>query len=286
MITIKSQREIAAMDRAGDFLASIHIGLRDLIRPGLDMWEVEEYVRKRCKEENVLPLQIGVDGHIMDYPYATCCGLNDEVAHAFPRHYILKDGDLLKVDMVLSEPLDKSVVDVSKLDFNNVEQMKQYTVDYAGGLADSCWAYAVGNVSEEVKNLMDVTKECLYVGIEQAVVGNRIGNIGAAIQEYAESRGYGVVRDLVGHGVGPTMHEEPMVPHYGRAGRGLRLKEGMVLTIEPMINTGSWEIDTDMKTGWAHKTIDGGLSCQYEHQFVITKDGPQILTSQGEEGTY
>lgn len=286
MITIKSQREIAAMDRAGDFLASIHIGLRDLIRPGLDMWEVEEYVRKRCKEENVLPLQIGVDGHIMDYPYATCCGLNDEVAHAFPRHYILKDGDLLKVDMVLSEPLDKSVVDVSKLDFNNVEQMKQYTVDYAGGLADSCWAYAVGNVSEEVKNLMDVTKECLYVGIEQAVVGNRIGDIGAAIQEYAESRGYGVVRDLVGHGVGPTMHEEPMVPHYGRAGRGLRLKEGMVLTIEPMINTGSWEIDTDMKTGWAHKTIDGGLSCQYEHQFVITKDGPQILTSQGEEGTY
>lgn len=286
MITIKSQREIAAMDRAGDFLASIHIGLRDLIRPGLDMWEVEEYVRKRCKEENVLPLQIGVDGHIMDYPYATCCGLNDEVAHAFPRHYILKDGDLLKVDMVLSEPLDKSVVDVSKLDFNNVEQMKQYTVDYAGGLADSCWAYAVGNVSEEVKNLMDITKECLYVGIEQAVVGNRIGDIGAAIQEYAESRGYGVVRDLVGHGVGPTMHEEPMVPHYGRAGRGLRLKEGMVLTIEPMINTGSWEIDTDMKTGWAHKTIDGGLSCQYEHQFVITKDGPQILTSQGEEGTY
>lgn len=91
---------------------------------------------------------------------------------------------------------------------------------------------------------------------------------------------------MVGHGVGPTMHEEPMVPHYGRAGRGLRLREGMVLTIEPMINTGTWEIDTDMETGWAHKTLDGGLSCQYEHQFVITKDGPVILTSQGEEGTY
>ena len=117
-------------------------------------------------------------------------------------------------------------------------------------------------------------------------VGNRIGDIGAAIQEYAESHGYGVVRDLVGHGVGPTMHEEPMVPHYGRAGRGLRLREGMVLTIEPMINTGTWEIDTDFETGWAHKTLDGGLSCQYEHQFVITKDGPVILTSQGEEGTY
>ena len=266
MITLKSAREIEAMDKAGDFLASIHIGLRDLIKPGVDMWEVEEYVRRRCKEENFLPLQIGVDGAMMDYPYATCCSLNDEVAHAFPRHYILKDGDLLKVDMVLGGPIAKSDLNVSKLNFNNVEQMKKYTQSYSGGLADSCWAYAVGTPSEEVKNLMDVTKEAMYKGIEQAVVGNRIGDIGAAIQEYAESRGYGVVRDLVGHGVGPTMHEEPMVPNYGIAGRGLRLREGMVLTIEPMINTGDWEIDTDMKTGWAHKTIDGGLSCQYEHQ--------------------
>ena len=286
MITIKSQREIDAMSRAGEVLSGTHIGLRDIIKPGVDMWDVEEYVRKICKENNVLPLQIGVDGELMDYPYATCCGLNDEVAHAFPRHYKLKEGDLLKVDMVLSEPLDKAVVDVSKLNFNDVKAMKKITQTYRGGVADSCWAYAVGQVSEEVQNLMDVTKECLYRGIEQAVVGNRIGDIGAAIQEYAEGLGYGVVRDLVGHGVGPTMHEEPMVPHYGTKGRGLRLREGMVLTIEPMINTGTWEIDTDMKTGWAHKTLDGGLSCQYEHQFVITKDGPLILTSQGEEGTY
>lgn len=286
MITIKSQREIDAMSRAGEVLSGIHIGLRDIIKPGVDMWDVEEYVRKICKENNVLPLQIGVDGELMDYPYATCCGLNDEVAHAFPRHYELKEGDLLKVDMVLSEPLDKAVVDVSKLNFNDVKAMKKITQTYRGGVADSCWAYAVGQVSEEVQNLMDVTKECLYRGIEQAVVGNRIGDIGAAIQEYAEGLGYGVVRDLVGHGVGPTFHEEPMVPHYGTKGRGLRLREGMVLTIEPMINTGTWEIDTDMKTGWAHKTLDGGLSCQYEHQFVITKDGPLILTSQGEEGTY
>lgn len=286
MITIKSQREIDAMSRAGEVLSGIHIGLRDIIKPGVDMWEIEEYVRKTCKEKNVLPLQIGVDGEIMDYPYATCCGLNDEVAHAFPRHYKLKEGDLLKVDMVLSEPLDKSVVDVSKLNFNDVAAMKKITQSYRGGVADSCWAYAVGQVSEEVTKLMEVTKECLYRGMEQAVVGNRIGDIGAAIQEYAEGLGYGVVRDLVGHGVGPTFHEEPMVPHYGIKGRGLRLREGMVLTIEPMINTGTWEIDTDMKTGWAHKTLDGGLSCQYEHQFVITKNGPVILTSQGEEGTY
>src|SRR5574344_1833853 len=286
MITIKSQRVIDAMSRAGEVLSGIHIGLRDIIKPGVDMWDVEEYVRKICKENNVLPLQIGVDCELMDYPYATSCGLNDEVAHAFPRHYKLKEGDLLKGDMVLSEPLDRAVVDVSKLNFNDVKAMKKITQTYRGGVADSCWAYAVGQVSEEVLNLMDVTKECLYRGIEQAVVGNRIGDIGAAIQEYAEGLGYGVVRDLVGHGVGPTMHEEPMVPHYGKAGRGLRLREGMVLTIEPMINTGTWEIDTDIKTGWAHKTLDGGLSCQYEHQFVITKDGPLILTSQGEEGTY
>lgn len=285
MITLKSAREIEMMDKAGDVLASIHQGLRDLIKPGIDMWEIEEYVRKRCKAENMLPLQIGVDGQLMDYPYATCCSLNDEVAHAFPRHQKLVDGDLIKVDMVLGLA-DKSEIDVSKLDFNNVATMKQLTQNFKGGVADSCWAYAVGTPSPEVEKLMQVTKECLYKGIEQAVVGNRIGDIGAAIQAHAEGHGYGVVRDLVGHGVGPTMHEEPMVPHYGKAGRGLRLKEGMVLTIEPMISTGTWEIDTDMETGWAHKTLDGGLSCQYEHQFVITKDGPVILTRQGEEGSY
>ncbi|WP_201525471.1 M24 family metallopeptidase, partial [Klebsiella pneumoniae] len=130
-----------AMNRAGDVLAGIHIGLREIIKPGVDMWEVEEYVRKTCKEKNVLPLQIGVDGELMDYPYATCCGLNDEVAHAFPRHYKLKEGDLLKVDMVLSEPLDKAVVDVSKLNFNDVKAMKKITQTYRGGCADSCWAY-------------------------------------------------------------------------------------------------------------------------------------------------
>ena len=133
MITLKSQREIEAMDRAGDFLASIHIGLRDLIKPGLDLWEVEEYVRRRCKSQ-CLTTSNRVEGSLMDYPYATCCGLNDEVAHAFPRHVILKDGDLLKVDMVLSEPLDKSVLDVSKLDFDNVAQVKKYTESYTGWL--------------------------------------------------------------------------------------------------------------------------------------------------------
>lgn len=126
MITLKSQREIDLMEKSGAFLASIHIGLRDLIKPGIDMWEIEEYVRRRCKEDNALPLQIGVEGSIMDYPYATCCSLNDEVAHAFPRHKKLVEGDLIKVDMVVGL-VDKAELDVSKLDFNNVEQMKHYT---------------------------------------------------------------------------------------------------------------------------------------------------------------
>lgn len=285
MITLKSAREIEQMQRSCAILAGIHIGLRELIKPGIDMWEIEEYVRKVCKEKNVIPMQIGVDGAIMDYPYATCCCLNDEVAHAFPRHQILKDGDLIKVDMVLGL-IEDDYADMKKVDFNDTKKMKKIMEGFTGGVADSCWAYAVGVAPKEVTDLMNVTRECLYRGIEAAKVGNRIGDIGAAIQTYAEERGYGVVRDLCGHGVGPTMHEEPLIPHFGKAGRGLRLREGMVITVEPMINTGTWEVKEDETSGWGFTTKDGGLSCQYEHQFVITKDGPRILTSQGEERTY
>ena len=284
MITLKSAREIAMMQDASDVLASIHVGLRDIIKPGIDMWEIESYVRRICKEKNAIPLQIGVDeGNVDPYPYATCCCLNDEVAHSFPRKgHILKSGDLIKVDMVIGTG---GGIDMSKANFDDGMAMKALADNFTGGVADSCWAYAVGEVSDEVKQLMAVTKESLYRGIEAAQVGNRIGDIGHAIQSYAESFGYGVVRDLVGHGVGPTMHEDPLVPHYGTPGKGLRLREGMVLTIEPMINTGDWEIDHPSNER-GYTTFDGSLSCQYEHQFVVTKNGPVILTSQGEEGTY
>ena len=284
MITLKSPREIAMMQDASDVLASIHVGLRDIIKPGVDMWEIESYVRRICKEKNAIPLQIGVDeGNVDPYPYATCCCLNDEVAHSFPRKgHILKSGDLIKVDMVIGTG---GGIDMSKANFDDGMAMKALADNFTGGVADSCWAYAVGEVSDEVKQLMAVTNESLYRGIEAAQVGNRIGDIGHAIQSYAESFGYGVVRDLVGHGVGPTMHEDPLVPHYGTPGKGLRLREGMVLTIEPMINTGDWEIDHPSNER-GYTTFDGSLSCQYEHQFVVTKNGPVILTSQGEEGTY
>ncbi|KHF32170.1 Methionine aminopeptidase 1 [Paenibacillus sp. P1XP2] len=152
-------------------------------------------------------------------------------------------------------------------------------VNLNGWLADSAWSYAVGNVSEQAQRLLDVTKESLYKGIEKAVIGNRIGDISNAIQVYAEAEGFSVVREFIGHGIGREMHEEPQVPHYGPPKLGPRLKEGMVITIEPMLNTGTYrsKIDSD---GWTARTLDGGLSAQYEHTIAITADGPEILTLQ------
>lgn len=152
-------------------------------------------------------------------------------------------------------------------------------VNRNGWLADSAWSYAVGNISEEARRLLEVTEKSLYLGIEQAVVGNRIGDISHAIQTYAQEQGYSVVRDFTGHGIGQKMHEEPYVPHYGPAGRGPRLKEGMVITIEPMLNVGTYHVKID-EDGWTARTRDGKLSAQYEHTIAITADGPLILTKQ------
>lgn len=167
-----------------------------------------------------------------------------------PEKEPLKDGDIVTIDMV---------------------------VNLNGWLADSAWSYGIGNISEQSTKLLDTTKESLFRGIEQAVAGNRIGDVAHAIQVYAESNGFSVVRDFIGHGIGSEMHEAPEVPHYGPAGRGPRLKEGMVFTIEPMLNTGSYrtKIDAD---GWTARTIDGGLSAQYEHTLAITPQGTIILT--------
>lgn len=254
MITLKSKREIEKMAESGALLAGVHRALRNFIKPGITSWDIEEFVKNAIESQGAIAAQIGYEG----YKYATCCSINDEICHGFPRRKTLKNGDLIKVDMC---------------------------VELNGAISDSCWAYVVGEASPEVAQLMDVTKKALYLGIEQAKVGNRIGDIGHAIQTYAEKKGYGVVRDFIGHGIGPTIHESPAVPHYGEAGKGLRLKEGMVITIEPMINTGTWKMKMD-SNGWTARTLDGGLSCQYEHSIAITADGPLILTSQGEEGTY
>ena len=236
------------MKKSGELLASIHEQLRDFIKPGITGYDIDQFVENIITDNGGIPAQIGYQG----YEYATCVSVNDEICHGFPTEKPLKDGDLIKVDMV---------------------------IDLDGAYSDSAWAYVVGEATEEVQDLMDVTREALYKGIEAAKVGNRIGDIGAAIQNYVEPKGYSVVREFVGHGIGPTMHEEPSVPHYGTAGKGKRLKEGMTLTIEPMINTGTWKSKMD-DNGWTARTEDGGLSCQFEHTIAITKDGPEILTKQ------
>ena len=249
MITLKSPREISAMEEAGKILADIHVALRDFIKPGVTTMAVNDFVEKMIREAGAIPEQIGFE----DYEFATCTSMNDEICHGFPsKKDVLKDGDLVKVDTV---------------------------VNYNGAMADSCWSYVVGKSTAEIDKLMEVTKKALYLGIEQAVPGNRIGDIGHAIQTYVESENLAVVREFIGHGIGPTMHESPAVPHYGLAGKGLRLKEGMTITIEPMVNTGTWRSKMDAN-GWTARTRDGGLSCQYEHTIAITKDGPVILTEQ------
>lgn len=248
MITLKSKREIESMNQSGSILAEIHEQLREFIKPGVTGLEIDQFVENIIDEKGAEAEQKGYQG----YEYATCVTINDEICHGFPRKEPLEEGDLVKVDMV---------------------------INYEGALSDSCWSYAVGEVSEEVRHLMEVTREALYVGIEAAQPGNRIGDIGAAIQAFVEPKGYSVVREFVGHGIGPTLHESPSIPHYGTAGRGKRLKPGMVITIEPMINTGAWKSKMD-DNGWTARTIDGGYSCQYEHTLAITEDGPQILTKQ------
>lgn len=250
MITLKSAREIDEMEKSGQLLASVHEALRDFIKPGVTSWDIEVFVRNMIEENGGIAAQIGYEG----YEYATCCSINDEICHGFPRKTPLKDGDLIKVDMC---------------------------IDLKGAMSDSCWAYVVGKSTPEIDNLMEVTKKALYLGIEQAKIGNRIGDIGHAIQTYVEGENLSVVRDFIGHGIGPTIHEAPSVPHYGQAGKGLRLKEGMVITIEPMVNTGTWQMKMD-NNGWTARTKDGGLSCQYEHTIAITADGPKILTLQDE----
>ena len=252
MITLKSPREIEAMAKSGEILAGIHVQLRDFIKPGLTTAQVDKFVQDKIEAAGAVAAQIGYEG----YKYATCTSVNDEICHGFPSNYVLKDGDIVKVD---------------------------FCVDLAGAISDSCWTYAVGQVSPENQALMEVTKEALYKGIEAAQVGNRIGDIGHAIQTYAEAKGYGVVRDFIGHGIGPTIHEEPGIPHYGTKGKGLRLKEGMTITIEPMITTGTWQMKMD-NNGWTARTRDGGNCAQYEHSLVITKEGPCILTQQVPEG--
>lgn len=248
MIIIKTAEEIEKMGLAGNIVSGMHEALRDFIEIGKTTMEINDFCEEYIRSHGGIPSQINYQG----YPYATCTSVNDEICHGFPTDYALQNNDIITVDTV---------------------------VELDGFMADSAWSYQVGEGTKLTKKLMDVTKEALYIGIDQAVIGNRLGDIGYAIQTFVESQGFSVVREFTGHGIGTEMHEDPMVLHYGKAGRGQRLMEGMVLTIEPMVNTGVWNSRLD-SNGWTARTTDKGLSCQYEHTLAITKDGPRILTLQ------
>lgn len=248
MVDIKSKEEIGYMAAAGRILASCHKEMNRIIKPGITTMEIDSFAEDYILKNGAKAEQKGY----MGFTYATCASLNDEVCHGFPTNKPLVEGDIVTIDMV---------------------------VNLNGWLADSAWTYAVGKISKEAEELMKVTKQCLYLGIKKAVVGNRLGDIGHVIQSFAESRGYSVVRDFTGHGIGRVMHDDIEVLHYGKPGRGLRLREGMVITIEPMINIGSYKIKID-DNGWTARTIDGSLSAQYEHTIAITENGPLILTDQ------
>ncbi|MBG9794850.1 methionine aminopeptidase [Paenibacillus dendritiformis] len=248
MVKLKTAAEIEQMRRAGQLVAACHRELAKCIRPGVSTLELNDFVEHYIEEQGGQQYTKGYKG----FPYATCASVNDVIAHGFPSPEPLRNGDIVKIDIVAV---------------------------YDGWVGDSAWCYAVGEISAAARRLMRVTKECLDLGIEQALPGNRIGDVTHAIQSHAEANGYSVVRDLLGHGVGRALHEEPKFSHVGKPGRGFRLKEGMVITIEPMLNEGTPEmwIDDD---GWTARTWDGRLSAQYEHTVAITKHGPIILTEQ------
>lgn len=248
MIIFKSEREIKMMHEAGKLLASCHKEIAKMIKPGISTLEIDEFVEEFLATRGATPEQKGYQG----YQYATCASVNDEICHGFPNRKPLKDGDIVTIDMV---------------------------VNLNGGLADSAWSYAVGTISSEAKKLLKIAKEAMYKGIEQAQVGNRLGDIGHAIQTHVEAEGFSAVKEFTGHGIGRSMHEDPAVLNYGTPGKGVKLREGMVITIEPMINVGQWQCKID-DNGWTARTIDGKLSTQYEHTIAITQSGPFILTKQ------
>lgn len=248
MIILKSPREIEEMKRANQIVADCHREVAKMIQPGVTTKEINDFIARHITKLGGKQFTKGYNG----FPAETCASVNDVVAHGFPSDRPLQNGDLLKLDIV---------------------------AEADGWFGDSCWCYAVGQVSPEAEKLMRVTKECLELGIAQAIPGNRLGDVTSAIQKHAEANGYSVVRDLLGHGIGRSLHEEPNYEHVGVAGKGIRLKEGMVFTIEPMINEGTFRIVID-DDGWTARTADGKLSAQFEHTIALTADGPLILTAQ------
>jgi len=247
LIVLKSPAEIQIMRESGRIVAEVHELLKEKIAPGITTFELEELAIKETKKRNAVPAFKGYAG----FPYALCCSPNSSVIHGMPNKNPLRTGDILSID---------------------------FGVQYKGYFGDSAFTVAVGDISPEAAKLLTVTEQSLYNGIEHALAGGRLFDISSAVQQHVESFGFSVVRDFVGHGIGRKLHEDPRVPNYGVAGKGLRLKPGMVLAIEPMVNQGVYNVKI-LDDGWTVVTSDGKLSAHFEHTVAITENGPEILTS-------
>lgn len=250
-ITLLSSREIDKMRRAGSLAAKLLDHLAPMVTPGVSTLEINDEAEKWTKAHGAISAPLGYGPKDNPFPKSLCTSVNEVICHGIPNaKQILQEGDIINIDVT-------PILD--------------------GYHGDTSRTFFVGTPSPTAKKLVEVTEECLRRGIAAVKPGNRIGDIGAAIQEYAEANGFSVVRDFVGHGVSHIFHTAPQIPHYGKAGKGKKLKPGMVFTIEPMINEGTWEA-VILDDGWTAITKDGKLSAQFEHTIAVTKDGVKILT--------
>ena len=246
MIILKSRREIDRMKAASRIVAEVLNGLRTLVEPGISTYELDRFAAAEASKRKAKCAFRGYH----NYPNSLCCSPNDQVVHGLASKTPLRSGDIVSLD---------------------------FGVIYDDFYGDAAVTLPVGEISGAAKRLIDVTKESLYSAIKMAIPGNRLGDISAAVQIYVESRGFSVVRDFVGHGIGRSLHEDPQIPNYGVANKGIKLKSGMVLAIEPMINEKSHEVKV-LNDNWTVVTCDGGLSAHFEHTVAITDNGPEILT--------
>lgn len=247
MVVLKTKRELDLMREACRISANALKEAGKAVEPGVSTKEIDNIVRKYIQKQGATPSFLGYGG----FPASACISVNDVVIHGIPsKKQILKKGDIVSVDVGA----------------------------FIGGYhGDNAYTFACGDISKEAQALLDATKESLYEGIKAAIAGNRVGDIGNAVQTYAEARNYSVVRDFVGHGVGAKLHEDPSVPNYGTPGRGVRLLPGMTIAIEPMITAGKYDVKV-LDDDWTTVTVDGSLAAHFEHSIAITPDGPVIMT--------
>ncbi len=246
MIILKSPHEIKLMKEAGRIVYEVHQELAKAVAPGITTGELDALAESLIRKAGGIPTFKGYHG----FPASICASVNDEVVHGIPGKRVLKEGDIIAIDL---------------------------GVTYKGYVGDSAYTHPVGKVDPEAQRLLEVTRIGLEKAIEQCYPGKRLGDIGHAVQAYVEAQGFSVVRDFVGHGIGSNMHEDPQVPNFGVPGTGIELKPGMVLAIEPMVNAGTWQVKV-LADEWTVVTLDGRYSAHFEHTVAITEDGPVILT--------